>query len=80
MAIGPEPGTGSGLTPCGHATGRQAMATETQQFTEKAQQALLAAQHRASRLQHPEVNSLHLLMALTEQEQGVVPRLLETLG
>ena len=56
------------------------MAMETQQFTEKAQQALLAAQHRAIRLQHPEVNSLHLLMALTEQEQGVVPRILEKLG
>ena len=55
------------------------MAMEIQKFTEKAQQALLAAQHEAVGRQHPEVTTLHLLLTLAEQEGGVVPRILEKL-
>ena len=55
------------------------MAMELQKLTEKAQQALMGAQQGAVRMGHPEVTSLHLLLALAEQEGGVVPRILEKL-
>ena len=55
------------------------MAMEIQKFTEKAQQALVSAQKAALRMNHPEVTSLHVLLALAEQEQGVVPRILDKL-
>ncbi|MBI4080979.1 MAG: ATP-dependent chaperone ClpB [Candidatus Lambdaproteobacteria bacterium] len=50
---------------------------EIQQLTEKAQQALQSAQQAAVRLRHGELGTLHLLLALAEQEEGLVPRLLE---
>ncbi len=55
------------------------MAMDIQKFTEKAQQAAIGAQQDAVRMQHPQVTSLHLLLTLAEQEQGVVPRILEKL-
>ena len=53
---------------------------QIQQFTEKAQQALQGAHNLAVRFKHPEIGSLHLLLALAEQSEGLVPRLLERLG
>ncbi|MCS7089962.1 MAG: ATP-dependent chaperone ClpB [Verrucomicrobiota bacterium] len=47
------------------------------QFTEKSQQALLEAQNIAVRYQHPAVDVEHLLLALLDQEGGLVPRLFE---
>jgi len=46
-------------------------------FTERAQSALVEAQNHASRLGHPSVDVEHLLFALLQQENGLVPRLLE---
>ena len=51
-----------------------------QRFTEKAQEAVLAARTLAEGLQHQEIGVTHLLVTLTEQEGGVVPRLLARLG
>ncbi|MEX2214370.1 MAG: ATP-dependent chaperone ClpB [Phycisphaeraceae bacterium] len=48
-------------------------------LTQKSQEALLAAQSHAVRLGHQAVDSEHLLLALCEQEGGLVPRLLEKL-
>jgi ATP-dependent Clp protease ATP-binding subunit ClpB len=45
-------------------------------FTNRSQEALEAAQQAASGLQHPEVEPLHLLLALLNQEDGLVPSLL----
>src|SRR5512136_836915 len=45
-------------------------------FTEKAQQALQAAQSRAARLSHQQVDVEHLLAALLEQDQGLAPAIL----
>ncbi len=42
-------------------------------FTQKAQQALIAAQQLASELNHQAIEPAHLLLALLRQEQGVVP-------
>ncbi len=49
-------------------------------FTHAAQEAIVAAQDRARRAGHAEVQPLHLLAALVGQAEGVVPRVLEKVG
>lgn len=49
-------------------------------MTHKTQEALQGAQTLSARLGHLEVDGEHLLVALLEQEEGLVPRLLERLG
>jgi ATP-dependent Clp protease ATP-binding subunit ClpB len=49
-------------------------------LTEKSQQALHDAQTKAMRFGHTEVDGEHLLLALLDQPQGLVPRLLERAG
>ncbi|WP_216893477.1 ATP-dependent chaperone ClpB [Nocardia alni] len=53
---------------------------DTGSLTEKSQEALHAAQNVATRLGHTEIDGEHLLLALIDQEQGLVPRLLEQAG
>jgi ATP-dependent Clp protease ATP-binding subunit ClpB len=53
---------------------------QIQQFTEKAQAALQGAHALAARHRHAEINTLHLLLALAEQPDGLVPRTLEKMG
>jgi len=48
-------------------------------FTERSQEALQAAQQAAQTLQHPSVDPEHLLLALLEQPEGLVPTLLRRL-
>ena len=45
-------------------------------FTEKAQEAIVAAQENARQAGNPEVTGLHLLAALLNQSGGIVPALL----
>ena len=45
-------------------------------FTEKAQEAVFGAQQLAESLNHPQIEPEHLLVALIEQDGGVVPALL----
>jgi ATP-dependent Clp protease ATP-binding subunit ClpB len=49
-------------------------------FTEKAQEAVLASPQLASELNHAQVEPDHLLVALLEQADGVVPAVLHKLG
>ncbi len=49
-------------------------------LTQKSQEALQAAQTRALRHGHPEVDGEHLLAALLEQPEGLAPRLLRRMG
>ncbi|MBI2849085.1 MAG: ATP-dependent chaperone ClpB [Chloroflexi bacterium] len=49
-------------------------------FTEKAQEAMLNAQQVAERSNHSHVEVEHLLAALLEQREGVVPQILQKLG
>jgi len=49
-------------------------------LTQKSQQAVTAAQDAATRAGHVEVDSLHLLLALLQQPDGLVPRLLDAMG
>jgi ATP-dependent Clp protease ATP-binding subunit ClpB len=49
---------------------------DIQRFTMKSQEALQEAQTRAIRYNHLEVDGEHLLLALLEQSEGLVPRLL----
>nr|WP_290670552.1 ATP-dependent chaperone ClpB [Ardenticatena sp.] len=50
------------------------------EFTEKAQEAILRAQSLAVEYGHPEIQPEHVLYALLEQEDGVVPRVLQRLN
>jgi ATP-dependent Clp protease ATP-binding subunit ClpB len=49
-------------------------------MTEKAQAALLAARTLATRNGNPEVDVEHLLLGLLEQENGLIPSVLEKAG
>ena len=49
---------------------------DTNRFTEKAQEALQNAQKRAVRAGHQQVDVEHLLTALLEDKQGLVPAIL----
>jgi ATP-dependent Clp protease ATP-binding subunit ClpB len=49
-------------------------------LTQKSQEALQLAQSAAQRLGHTETDGEHLLLALLEQPEGLVPRLLEQTG
>ncbi|MGZ6220001.1 MAG: ATP-dependent chaperone ClpB [Syntrophales bacterium] len=49
-------------------------------FTEKSQEALLAAQQLAERLNHSQVEPEHLLASLLEQSEGIVPEVIRRAG
>jgi ATP-dependent Clp protease ATP-binding subunit ClpB len=49
-------------------------------FTEKAQEALVAAQQLAEQMNHAQVEPEHLLVTLVEQREGIIPELLRKMG
>jgi len=49
-------------------------------FTQKCQESVLQAQEISVRLNHTETDVEHLMLALLQQEDGLVPRLLEKIG
>ena len=51
-----------------------------EKWTIKAQEALQGAQNQAQERGHQQIDSEHLLLALSEQEDGFVPQLLQKLG
>ena len=51
-----------------------------QKYTEKAQEAVLTARQLAETMEHNQVEPTHLLLALVEQPEGVVPQILARLG
>jgi len=52
----------------------------SQKYTEKAQEAILAAQQLAEESNHPQLDPEHLLLALAQQDEGVVLRVLQALN
>src|SRR5712692_9905878 len=56
------------------------MATRFDKFTVKAQEALQATQEVASRFGNQQLEPVHLLLALVEQAEGIVPAILTRLG
>ncbi|MBI4167204.1 MAG: ATP-dependent chaperone ClpB [Acidobacteria bacterium] len=56
------------------------MATRFDRFTVKAQEALQATQDIASRYGNQQLEPVHLLQALVEQPEGIVPAILERIG
>ena len=56
------------------------MAIRWDKFTVKSQQAMQQAQSRASELGNPEIQPVHLLLALIEDREGVIPAVLEKIG
>ncbi len=53
---------------------------DTSKFTEKSQEAVAAAQELALRRHHQQIDTEHLILALLEQPEGLIPRLLEKIG
>ena len=51
-----------------------------QKYTEKAQEAVLTARQFAEDASHSQIEPIHLLAALAEQPEGVVPQLLARMG
>ena len=49
-------------------------------YTEKAQEAILAAQQLAEREGHPEILPEHLLLTLLEQHDGIVPEIVRKMN
>ncbi len=56
------------------------MAMRFDKFTEKAQEALLNAQELVRQFHHSQMESEHLLLALVEQADGIVPQVLAKAG
>jgi len=56
------------------------MAIRWEKLTVKSQQAIEHAQVRATELGNPEVQPVHLLLALIEDREGVIPSVLEKIG
>jgi ATP-dependent Clp protease ATP-binding subunit ClpB len=56
------------------------MAIRWEKLTVKSQQAMELAQARATELGNPEVQPVHLLLALIEDREGVIPSVLEKIG
>ena len=56
------------------------MAIRWEKFTVKSQQAMQQAQGRAAELGNPELQPVHLLLALVEDREGVIPAVLEKIG
>jgi ATP-dependent Clp protease ATP-binding subunit ClpB len=56
------------------------MAIRWEKLTVKSQQAMAQAQTRAAELGNPEVQPVHLLLALVEDREGVIPSVLEKIG
>ncbi len=49
-------------------------------FTQKAQQAIMEAQSAAARYRHQQIDNEHLMLALLEQDDGLIPHLLEKMN
>lgn len=56
------------------------MAFDTNRFTEKSQEAIIHAQHIAEKNNNSQIETEHLLLALLEQSEGVIPQLLNKLN
>jgi ATP-dependent Clp protease ATP-binding subunit ClpB len=56
------------------------MAIRWEKLTVKSQQAMQQAQERATELGNPEMQPVHLLLALIEDREGVIPAVLEKIG
>ncbi len=56
------------------------MAIRWEKMTVKSQQAMQQAQERATELGNPEMQPVHVLLALIEDREGVIPAVLEKIG
>ena len=56
------------------------MAVDLNKYTQKAQEAILASQTLATEYNHAQIEPEHLLLALLQQSDGVVPQVVDKLG
>src|SRR6185312_6812490 len=56
------------------------MAIRWEKLTVKSQEAMQQAQGRAAEYGNPEIQPVHLLLALIEDREGVIPAVLEKIG
>jgi ATP-dependent Clp protease ATP-binding subunit ClpB len=61
-------------------TTEENMAIRWEKLTVKSQEAMQQAQERATELGNPEMQPVHLLLALIEDREGVIPAVLEKIG
>src|SRR5439155_851738 len=59
---------------------RRSSPMDANKLTERAQEAILAAQRLAEGANNPQLEPEHVLLALVDQREGVVPRVLERLN
>jgi ATP-dependent Clp protease ATP-binding subunit ClpB len=64
---------------CGDPHHQRSKTMDLNRFTQKSQEALTEAQNKAIRLNHQEIDVEHLLLALLEQPEGLIPRLFNKL-
>src|SRR5438094_127364 len=74
-----EPGMSAGINDIGNRGGGR-MAIRFDKLTVKAQEALQGTQEVASRFGNQQLEPVHLMLALVEQPEGVVPAILIRLG
>src|SRR5581483_3204015 len=74
---GGDTATSVGLAPGEH---KELTRMDLNKLTEKAQEAIVAAQREAEQRHNTQVEPEHLLLALVHQEAGVVPAVLDKLG
>ncbi len=53
---------------------------DTSKFTQKTQEAVAGAQEQALRRHHQQIDAEHLALALLQQEDGLIPRVIEKIG
>ena len=61
-------------------TAKGGMGMNINKFTEKAQTAMLVAQQVAEQMNHAQLEPEHLLVALVEQQDGIIPELLRKMS
>ena len=49
-------------------------------LTQKSQEALMQAETKALRYGNPEIDAAHLLLAMLEQQEGLLPRILTSMS
>ena len=53
---------------------------DTSKFTQKTQEAVAGAQEQALRRHHQQIDAEHLALSLLQQENGLIPRIIEKIG
>src|SRR5690606_246121 len=76
----PDAGGAEALRGAAYARKPEEHTMNINKYTEKAQEAVLRSQQLAEEMSHPLIEPEHLLVALVEQREGVVPEVLRKMS